>query len=174
MTKSYRVIIVLLLLSSRALAGDPGGISLLVNALPSASDYKYVLDGFLRNYYGVDNSHTPSCDQNDYTPYIDNVYLNTLPKGIDDNILIKSITDLSIRTQIAKILSSYSDDQVSGFDGVLFYAVKDNKLFIYTFDSKAPGHIFTNELNVDEIISYKFLGRSICQSIRSKILPSSP
>ena len=59
------------------------------------------------------------CDQNDYTPYIDNVYLNTLPKGIDDNILIKSITDLSSRTQIAKILSSYSDDQVSGFDGVL-------------------------------------------------------
>ncbi|MDH8495089.1 hypothetical protein QIH13_27295, partial [Klebsiella pneumoniae] len=118
--------------------------------------------------------HTPSCDQNDYTPYIDNVYLNTLPKGIDDNILIKSITDLSSRTQIAKILSSYSDDQVSGFDGVLFYAVKDNKLFIYTFDSKAPGHIFTNELNVDGIISYKLLGRSICQSIRSKILPSSP
>ena len=65
-------------------------------------------------------------------------------------------------------------DQVSGFDGVLFYAVKDNKLFIYTFDSKAPGHIFTNELNVDGIISYKLLGRSICQSIRSKILPSSP
>ncbi|MER4483673.1 hypothetical protein J9B05_22850, partial [Klebsiella pneumoniae] len=89
-------------------------------------------------------------------------------------ILIKSITDLSSRTQIAKILSSYSDDQVSGFDGVLFYAVKDNKLFIYTFDSKAPGHIFTNELNVDGIISYKLLGRSICQSIRSKILPSSP
>ncbi|STU70440.1 Uncharacterised protein [Klebsiella pneumoniae subsp. ozaenae] len=127
---------------------------------------------FFRNYYGVDNPHTPSCDQNDYTPYIDNVYLNTLPKGIDDNILIKSITDLSSRTQIAKILSSYSDDQVSGFDGVLFYAMKDNKLFIYTFDSKAPGHIFTNELNVDGIISYKLLGRSICQSIRSKILPS--
>ena len=37
-----------------------------------------------------------------------------------------------------------------------FYAVKDNKLFIYTFDSKALGHIFTNELNIDEIISYKF------------------
>ncbi len=51
--------------------------------------------------------------------------------------------------------------------------MKDNKLFIYTFDSKAPGHIFTNELNVDGIISYKLLGRSICQSIRSKILPSS-
>ncbi|MDM7138151.1 hypothetical protein QUH15_27555, partial [Klebsiella pneumoniae] len=100
--------------------------------------------------------------------------LNMLPKGIDDNILIISITDLSSRTQIAKILSSYSDDQVSGFDGVLFYAMIDNKLFIYTFDSKAHGHIFTNELNVDGIISYKLLGRSICQSIRSKILPSSP
>lgn len=44
--KNYRIIIVLLLLSSRVLAGDPGGISLLVKALPSASDYKYVLDGF--------------------------------------------------------------------------------------------------------------------------------
>ena len=142
--KNFIGISMLLLLSLRVMAGDPGGISLLVKALPSASDYKYVLDGFFRNYYGVDNPHTPSCDQNDYTPYI------------------------------AKILSSYSDDQVSGFDGVLFYAVKDNKLFIYTFDSKAPGHIFTNELNVDGIISYKLLGRSICQSIRSKILPSSP
>ena len=142
--KNFIGISMLLLLSLRVMAGDPGGISLLVKALPSASDYKYVLDGFFRNYYGVDNPHTPSCDQNDYTPYIDN------------------------------ILSSYSDDQVSGFDGVLFYAVKDNKLFIYTFDSKAPGHIFTNELNVDGIISYKLLGRSICQSIRSKILPSSP
>ncbi|HID4515611.1 hypothetical protein [Klebsiella pneumoniae] len=172
--KNFIAISMLLLLSLRVIAGDPGGISLLVKALPSANDYKYVLDGFFRNYYGVDNPHTPSCDQNDYTPYIDNVYLNTLPKGIDDNILIKSITDLPSRTQIAKILSSYSDDQVSGFDGVLFYAMKDNKLFIYTFDSKAPGHIFTNELNVDGIISYKLLGRSICQSIRSKILPSSP
>ena len=156
--KNFIAISMLLLLSLRVIAGDPGGISLLVKALPSANDYKYVLDGFFRNYYGVDNPHTPSCDQNDYTPYIDNVYLNTLPKGIDDNILIKSITDLSSRTQIAKILSSYSDDQVSGFDGVLFYAM----------------NIFTNELNVDGIISYKLLGRSICQSIRSKILPSSP
>jgi len=172
--KNYIAIIVLLLLSSKVLAGDPGGISLLVKALPSASDYKYVLDGFFRNYYGVDNPHTPSCDQKDYTPYVDNVYLNTLPKGIDDNILIKSITDLSARTQIAKILSSYSDDQISGFDGVLFYEVKDNKLFIYTFDSKAPKYIFTNELSVNDIINFKHLGRSTCQSIRSKILTSSP
>ncbi|HGT0866708.1 TPA: hypothetical protein ACMUVE_005172, partial [Enterobacter cloacae] len=96
--KNYRIIIVLLLLSSRVLAGDPGGISLLVKALPSASDYKYVLDGFFRNYYGVDNPRTPTCDKKDYVPYIDNIYLNTLPKGIDDNILIKSITDSSART----------------------------------------------------------------------------
>jgi hypothetical protein len=172
--KNFITIIVLLLLSSRVMAGDSGGISLLVKALPSASDYKYVLDGFFRNYYGADNPHTPSCEQNDYTPYIDNVYLNTLPKGIDDNVLIKSITDLPTRNQIAKILSSYSDDQVSGFDGVLFYAVKDNKLFIYTFDSINPKNIFTNHLNVDDIIRFKVLGRVVCQSIKSKILPSSP
>lgn len=172
--KNFITIVVLLLLSLRVMAGDAGGISLLVKALPSARDYKYVLDGFFRNYYGVDNPHTPSCDKNDYTPYIDNVYLNTLPEGINDNILMRSITDVSTRNQIAKILSSYSDDQVSGFDGVLFYAVKNNRLFIYTFDSKAPEHIFTNELNVYGIISYKLLGESICQSIRSKILPSSP
>ncbi|WP_333849358.1 hypothetical protein [Leclercia sp.] len=172
--KNYRIIIVLLLLSSRVLAGDPGGISLLVKALPSASDYKYVLDGFFRNYYGVDNPRTPVCDQKDYVPYIDNIYLNTLPGGIDDNILIKSITDSSARTQIAKILSSYSDDQISGFDGVLFYAVNDNELFIYTFDSKSPVYIFKNDLNVKDIINFKLLGRSICQSISSKILPRSP
>lgn len=172
--KNYRIIIVLLLLSSKVLAGDPGGISLLVKALPSASDYKYVLDGFFRNYYGVDNPRTPTCDQKDYVPYIDNIYLNTLPEGIDDNILIKSITDSSARTQIAKILSSYSDDQVSGFDGVLFYAANDNKLFIYTFDSKSPVYIFKNELNINGIINFKLLGRSICQSISSKILPPSP
>lgn len=172
--KSYRIIIVLLLLSSRVLAGDPGGISLLVKALPSASDYKYVLDGFFRNYYGVDNPRTPACNQKDYVPYIDNIYLNTLPEGIDDNVLIKSITDSSARAQIAKILASYSDDQVSGFDGVLFYEVNDSKLFIYTFASNSPVHIFTNELNINDIISFKLLGRVICQSISSKILPSSP
>ena len=80
--KNFIAISMLLLLSLRVIAGDPGGISLLVKALPSANDYKYVLDGFFRNYYGVDNPHTPSCDQNDYTPYIDNVY------GNDSNLLI--------------------------------------------------------------------------------------
>lgn len=172
--KNYKIIIVLLLLSFRVLAGAPGGISLLVKALPSASNYKYVLDGFFRNYYGVDNPRTPTCDQKDYVPYIDNVYLNTLPGGIDDKILIKSIINSSARTQIAKILLSYSDDQVSGFDGVLFYAVNDNKLFIYTFASKSPAYIFKNELDVNDIINFKLLGKSICHSISSKILPPSP
>ena len=110
--KNFIAISMLLLLSLRVIAGDPGGISLLVKALPSANDYKYVLDGFFRNYYGVDNPHTPSCDQNDYTPYIDNVYLNTLPKGIDDNILIKSITDLSSSSQQVMIAYSFSERSI--------------------------------------------------------------
>lgn len=168
------IIILLLSFSTRVLAGDPGGISLLVKALPSASDYKYVLDGFFRNYYGVDNPRTPMCDQKDYVPYIDNIYLNTLPKGIDDNVLIKSITDSSARTQVATILASYSDDQISGFDGVLLYATNDNKLFIYTFDSKSPMYISKSKLNINDVINFKVLGRSICQSINSKILPPGP
>lgn len=45
--KNFIAISMLLLLSLRVIAGDPGGISLLVKALPSANDYKYVLDGFL-------------------------------------------------------------------------------------------------------------------------------
>ncbi|WP_200535856.1 hypothetical protein [Klebsiella pneumoniae] len=51
--KNFIAISMLLLLSLRVIAGDPGGISLLVKALPSANDYKYVLDGFFRNYYGL-------------------------------------------------------------------------------------------------------------------------
>ncbi|NJD84089.1 hypothetical protein EXY08_27025 [Klebsiella pneumoniae] len=46
--KNFIAISMLLLLSLRVIAGDPGGISLLVKALPSANDYKYVLDGFFR------------------------------------------------------------------------------------------------------------------------------
>ncbi|MEH9241307.1 hypothetical protein RAF34_30280, partial [Klebsiella pneumoniae] len=88
--KNFIAISMLLLLSLRVIAGDPGGISLLVKALPSANDYKYVLDGFFRNYYGVDNPHTPSCSQNDSTPYIYNVYFTTLPNRIYANILITS------------------------------------------------------------------------------------
>ena len=41
--KNFIAISMLLLLSLRVIAGDPGGISLLVKALPSANDYKYCL-----------------------------------------------------------------------------------------------------------------------------------
>lgn len=166
--KNY--IIVLLLLSSKVLAGDPGGISLLVKALPSASDYNYVFDGFFRNYYGVDNPHTPSCDQNDYTPYIDYVYLNTLPKGIDDNILIKSITDLSTRTQISKILSSYTDDQLSGFDGIMFYELRKDEIIIYTFDSRDSDKMCTTKIKVDNLISKSYLARQYATLLVQKYL----
>ncbi|QCR36845.1 hypothetical protein [Nissabacter sp. SGAir0207] len=160
--------------SINAFSGDPGGISLYVKPLASAIDYKYVIDGFFRNYYGVDNANTPTCNSNDYTPFIDNVYLNSNVKGIDNQDLLQAIHSRDSRMKIAKVLSEFKDDRVSGFDGIMFYELKNDEVIIYTFDSKDFIAIYTTKVKVEDLISKKILGETICKSISSKILPPAP
>ncbi|MGV3347034.1 hypothetical protein ACGVWS_15340 [Enterobacteriaceae bacterium LUAb1] len=100
--------------SMHAFSGDPGGITLYVKSLSSAIDYKYVIDGFFRNYYGVDNVNTPTCNSNDYIPFVDEVYLNTSLKSVGDYDLLQAIHSRDSRVKAANILSGFKDDKVSG------------------------------------------------------------
>lgn len=160
--------------SMNAFPGDPGGISLYVKPLPSAMDYKYVVDGFFRNYYGIDNANTPACNSNDYTPFVDVVYLNTSLKGVSNQVLLQAIFSRDSRVKISRVLSGFKDDRVSGFDGVMFYELKNDEIIIYTFDSKNSDAIYTTKIKVEELISKKLLGEAICKAISSRILPPSP
>lgn len=121
MVDEKKVITVFFLFYSfNVFSGDTSGISLYVKPLPSAMDYKYVVDGFFRNYYGIDNANTPSCNSNDYTPFVDVVYLNTSLKGVSNQELLQSIFSRDSRVKISRVLSEFKDDRVSGFDGVMF------------------------------------------------------
>lgn len=164
----------ILFYSMNAFSGDPGGISLYVKPLPSAMDYKYVIDGFFRNYYGVDNENTPTCNSTDYTPFVDEIYLNTYLKGVGNQELLQSIYSRDSRMKISRVLSEFKDDRISGFDGVMFYELKNDEIIIYTFDSRNADAIYTTKIKVDELISKKILGETICKAISSRILPSSP
>ncbi|KAB8308352.1 hypothetical protein EH228_13235 [Erwinia endophytica] len=172
--KSYLTALLFLLFSTNLVAGSPGGITLLVRPLSSGEDFKYIIDGFFRNYYGPDNVKTPVCNSGDYIPYVDNVYLNTIPSGISDNVLAKSISSFSERKKIAGILSEFKDDKISGFDGIMFYELKENGLVIYTFDSRSFKDIYTARINIHDLIYRNVLGEVLCQSISSKILPANP
>ncbi|HEW9968025.1 TPA: hypothetical protein ACJIWP_000512 [Enterobacter cloacae] len=52
--------------SINAFPSEPAGISLFVKPLPSTMDYKYIIDGFFRNYYGPDNVKTLTRNSHDY------------------------------------------------------------------------------------------------------------
>ncbi|MDN4629822.1 MULTISPECIES: hypothetical protein [unclassified Erwinia] len=160
--------------SMNVFSGEPGGITLYVKPLSSAIDYKYVIDGFFRNYYGIDNVNTPTCNLNDYNPYVDKVYLNTPLKGVGDHDLLQAIHSHETRIRVANILSKFKDDKVSGFDGIMFYELKKDEIIIYTFDSRDPDKLYTTKIKVYNLISKKSLGEAICNSISSKILPPSP
>ncbi|PIF23920.1 hypothetical protein [Candidatus Pantoea floridensis] len=97
------ITIFVLLYSFNVFSGDPGGISLYVKPLSSAIDYKYIIDEFFRKYYGVDNVITPTCDSKDYTPYVDETYLNTSLKGVDDHDLLQAIHSHDSWIRVANI-----------------------------------------------------------------------
>ena len=166
--------ILVLFYSMNAFSGDPGGITLYVKPLSSAMDYKYIIDGFFRNYYGLDNINTPICNLNDYTPYVDEVYLNTPIKGVGEQDLLQSIHSTNARIRVANVLLNFKDDKVSGFDGVMFYELIKNEMIIYTFDSRNSNKLYTTKIEVGNLISKKTLGEAICNSISSKILPPPP
>lgn len=137
-------------------------------------DYKYIIDGFFRNYYGVDNINTPVCNSGDYTPFVDEVYLNTFLKGVGEQDLLQAIYSRDSRVKISRILSRCKDDRISGFDGIMFYEFKNDEIIIYTFDSRNADVIYTTKIKTDELISKKLLGEAICKAISSRILPPSP
>lgn len=168
------ILMIVLFYSFNACPGSVGGITLYVKPLQSAMDYKYIIDGFFRNYYGPDNVNTPTCGTNDYIPFVDEVYLNTDLKGIDDNNLLQAIRSRESRLKLSRILSEFKDDKVSGFDGIMFYELKNDEIVIYTFDSRNSDVIYTTRLKVDNLISKNFLGGAICNAISSKILPNMP
>lgn len=166
--------ILILFYSVNVFSGDPGGIALYVKPLSSAMDYKYIIDGFFRSYYGVDNINTPACNSGDYTPYVDEIYLNTPLKGVGEQDLLQAIYSRDSRVKISKILSEFKDDRISGFDGIMFYEFKNDEVVIYTFDSRNPNVIYTTKIKTGELLSKRLLGEAICKAISSKILPSSP
>ena len=168
------ICIFLFFYSISVFSGDPGGVSLYVRPLSSAIDYKYIIDGFFRNYYGIDNINTPICNSNDYTPFVDEVYLNTSLRGVGDYELLQSIYSREFRKKVANALLKFKDDKVSGFDGIMFYKLKDNEITIYTFDSRNSDEIYIDRIKVEDLVSKKLLGEVICRSISSKILPPSP
>lgn len=164
----------ILLLPCLSYAGSPGGITLFVQPTTNAKNIKYVFDGYFRNYYGVDNPKTPSCTPDDYVPYIDTVYLNTIPKNIDNKIIDSAIVSDLSRKELAKKLSSFQDDQVSGFDGAMIYDLEDDNVIIYTFDVSSPNEMRKTIIKKEKMISADDMGNAICKSIEGKILPSEP
>ncbi len=170
-----RLIIPLLMLMPLISYGvSPGGITLFVQPTTNGKNIKYVFDGYFRNYYGVDNPKTPSCTPDDYVPYIDTVYLNTIPKDIDSDLIDSAIDyDLS-RKELAKKLSNFQDDRVSGFDGAMIYDLKDENVLIYTFELSSPNEIRKTIIKKEKIISFDDMGSAIYKSIEGKILPSEP
>lgn len=161
-------------LSSYSYSGSVGSITLFVQPTTNAKNIKYVFDGYFRNYYGVDNPKTPSCTPDDYVPYISIVYLNTIPKDIDSNLIDSAIdSDLS-RKELAKKISNFQDDRVSGFNGAMIYDLKDESVIIYTFDISSPNEIRKTIIKKERIISSDDMGNAICKSIEGKILPSEP
>ncbi|MEA5103961.1 hypothetical protein [Pantoea sp. S18] len=153
-----KMILSILLIPWLSYAGSPGGISLFVQPTTNAKNIKYVFDGYFRNYYGVDNPKTPSCTPNDYVPYIDIVYLNTIPKNIDNELIDGAISSDLSRTELAKKLSNFKDDRVSGFNGAMIYDLKDESVIIYTFDLSSPNEIRKTIIKKERIISSDDMG----------------
>ena len=137
-------------------------------------DYKYIIDGFFRNYYGSDNSKTPTCTSNDYTPYVDIAYLNTPVNGVTNELLSQSIASVKARKIVSQFLMKYEDDRISGFDGALLYSVRNDTLEIYTFSLGDYNKLYVEEVNLRDLVKHKALGMAICKSLPSRILPSSP
>ncbi|NWA63823.1 hypothetical protein HX773_23235 [Pantoea sp. B9002] len=167
-----KMILSMLLIPWLSYAGSPGGICLFVQPTTNAKNIKYVFDGYFRNYYGVVNPKTPSCTPDDYVPYIDIVYLNTIPKNIDNKLMDDAISSDLSRTELAKKLNGFQYDQVSSFNGAMIYDLEDDNVIIYTFDVSSPNEMRKTIIKREKLISSDDMGYAICKSIEGKILPS--
>lgn len=56
------------------------------------------------------------------------MYLKAPLKGEDDYNVLQTIHSRDSRAKVANTLSGFKGDKVSGFDGVIFYELKNNEI----------------------------------------------
>jgi hypothetical protein len=158
--------------SLSSFSGSPGGLYLLVVPMSSGLEFKENIDHYFKKYYGVDNELSPECEINigkyksKMKTSVDVFYLNTKPQSINEHLLTESLNNGTSVTKLRNLLVKYKDDNVSGFDAVLFYESVNGSINFYALSSldKKSG-IIKSSILTSSIVNDSKLGQALCMVI---------
>lgn len=139
----------------------PENIDILV--MPATSDsfmYKNYIDNYFRKL-AVDKE-LGRCNGNIIK--VGSAYINKHPKNINNEILLRSLTDKKSKALLIQILEDYSDDNTNGFGGVFFYYIKGDVLALNA-TSIANGITIENKISLNDVSNLQRLSQEICSTI---------
>ncbi|HEY4435873.1 MAG TPA: hypothetical protein VGN40_06890 [Lelliottia sp.] len=176
----YFIIMLCFFYSELSISGDPGGLFLTVMSMEPGFNGKNYIDDYFRKHYGLDNELAPACEISGATrnwevqPKVDVYYLNSKIKGIDNDLLEKSIESKKSRSQLSTFLVGFNDKRVhGGFDAILFYKLKDDVVYFYGLSAiYKPEPLKKSSIAVSDLADENKLGHALCLALAGLPTPA--
>lgn len=160
--KHFILALVLLLANTAARSGSPDGLHLLIVSNDNASAYASVVQDYFNRYRPGYKGF--SCE--DAQLNIASVYQKSHPAGIDADQVRLAIKTVPAHKKLARLLQRYRDKQNDcGFDGVLYYEVKEQYLDIRGISAGDHSDIYLSKIPLAKTNDEKAINAAMCKAI---------
>jgi hypothetical protein len=162
MKKLLSFCILSLALPLAANAGSPDGLQLLVLNADNASPYKDLVQNYFKRY----NPSRRGFDCDDAQLNIASAYQKVPPTGISAAIAIEAATKASMHKKQARALKRFRDSEHDrGFDGVVIYEVRANKLTFTGISAADREDVFVSEVPLVSLQNEAQVNEALCKAI---------
>lgn len=138
----------------------PDSIDLLVR--PATEDVMLYRE-YVNTFFKRAKDERDMCNGN--SSRIGFVYIKKSPKNITEDLLIKSTEDNKFRLTLIDKLSSYADDNINGFGGVIFYYLSGDYI-VFNGTSVDPNVVVNKKILISDISDFKILSNTLCEIVK--------
>ncbi|GAB2844867.1 hypothetical protein GCM10027277_11050 [Pseudoduganella ginsengisoli] len=160
--KKILLYLILSMASPFSHSGSPDGLHLLVMGEENANSYATVIKSYFDRY--APGRKGFGCD--DAQLNIAAAYQKKPPMGFDPAQAAQATKKISAHKKLSRLLQSYRDNQnKNGFDGVVYYEVKEDRLKIHGISAADFSDIYLSEIPLNKTSDELTVNSAMCKAM---------